>query len=417
MTWSYAEAEEHILDLERFGMRFGLERMHALLEELGSPQERLEAIHVVGSNGKSSTTRMAAAILQAHGLRVGAYTSPHIGGFNERVQIDGRDVSRESFAAAVERAAGAARIIESGREADDKVTQFEALTAAAFLLLEEAGVEVAVVEAGLGGRLDSTNVLSRSRVQVLTGVSLEHTKVLGESIAEIAAEKVAVVREGATLVVGPAVVAEALEVAEVACAQRGAVLTVAAADPGVELAARGAFQRRNFAVAMAAAEAHLGRLDPVAVAEAAASVVIPGRFEFRAAADGEADLLLDGAHNAEGARELARSVQLEFPGRRVVALVSVLEDKDAEAIVAALAEFCEGIVCTTCSNPRALPSGALARIVRDIGARVADEPEPQSALARARKLAGRRGVVVVTGSLYLLADLGRRSETGRVSQL
>src|SRR5213592_4388950 len=200
---TYAEAERYLLSLELFGMRFGLDRMRRLMTALGSPQERFRSIHVVGTNGKSSTARMTSAILERHGVRTGTYLSPHLVSFTERIRIADRDVEPEQFAAAVTRASRAAEKVNRTLEADDRVTQFEALTAAAYSEMAEAGVDVAVVEAGLGGRYDATNVIP-SEVQVLTNVGLEHTRWLGPTIRDIAGEKLAVVRPGATLVVGEA---------------------------------------------------------------------------------------------------------------------------------------------------------------------------------------------------------------------
>src|SRR5215207_9220648 len=167
--WSASRAEEHLLGLELFGMRFGLERMRRLLTVLGSPQERFSAIHVVGTNGKSSTVRMAAALLEAHGVRAGAFLSPHLTSFAERIRIGDRDLEPDAFGAAVERAAAAAAKVDRGLEPGDRVTQFELITAAAFDELARREVEVAVVEAGLGGRHDATGVL-RAPVVVLTNV-------------------------------------------------------------------------------------------------------------------------------------------------------------------------------------------------------------------------------------------------------
>ena len=166
---TFAEAERYLLSLELFGMRFGLDRMRRLMTALGTPQERFGSVHVAGTNGKSSTVRMTAAILRRHGLRAGAYLSPHLVSFTERVRIDDEDLAPERFAAAVARAARAASKVDRTLEEGDRVTQFEALTAAAYSELAEAGVDVAVVEAGLGGRWDATNVIP-SRVQVLTNV-------------------------------------------------------------------------------------------------------------------------------------------------------------------------------------------------------------------------------------------------------
>ena len=193
---NFEQAEEYLLSLELFGMRFGLDRMHRLMTVLGLPQRRFASIHVVGSNGKSSTVRFAAAILERHGVPTGSYTSPHLRSFRERIEVGGEPVSEADFAAAVTRAAEAAALVNRTAEPDDHVTQFEALTAAAYHELARRGVKAAVIEAGLGGRFDATNVIP-SKVQVLTSVSLEHTRWLGPTLADIAGEKLAVVHDHA----------------------------------------------------------------------------------------------------------------------------------------------------------------------------------------------------------------------------
>jgi dihydrofolate synthase/folylpolyglutamate synthase len=198
---TFRQAEEYLLSLELFGMRFGLDRMHRLMTVLGLPQRRFASIHVVGTNGKSSTVRFCAAILERHGLRSGSYTSPHLRSFRERIEVGEQPVGEADFAAAVTRAAQAAEMVNRTQDADDQVTQFEALTAAAYHELARRGVEVAVIEAGLGGRFDATNVIP-SKVQVLTSVGLEHTRWLGPTVRDIAEEKLAVVRDHGTLVVG-----------------------------------------------------------------------------------------------------------------------------------------------------------------------------------------------------------------------
>src|SRR5271165_5243441 len=170
-----AQAVAHLRSLELFGMRFGLDRMRRMMTALGSPQARFDAIHVVGTNGKSSTTRMIAAILERHGLRTGAYTSPHLTSHTERIEVGERAVESDAFAAAIARAAWAAERVNRTLAEDDRVTQFELLTAAALSEMAEQGVEVGVVEAGLGGRYDATNVIE-SPLTVLTNVGLEHTR-------------------------------------------------------------------------------------------------------------------------------------------------------------------------------------------------------------------------------------------------
>ncbi len=402
------EAEEYLLSLELFGMRFGLDRMRRLLTVLGAPQERFTSIHVVGSNGKSSTTRMIAALLSAHGRRTGSYLSPHLVSFTERVRVEARDVTPARFAAAVAAARRAAARVDRTLEAGDQVTQFEALTAAAFFELAEAHVEVAVVEAGLGGRWDATNTIP-SRVQVLTNVGLEHTRWLGPTVADIAAEKLDVVQPGGILVVGPDLHPDARAVAERVGAERAAGIVVAPAAPptGLRLRAAGTFQRTNFALACAAAEAFLARpLDPSAVAATAASTLVPGRFETV----GERPLtILDGAHNPAGFVALAASLREVLDGRRLVAVLSVLDDKDAAAMLSELLPLCAGGIATSNANPRTLPPATLRSLAAQIAPEVIFrvEPDPRRALARARELTGPDGVVLATGSLYLLADLKR----------
>jgi dihydrofolate synthase/folylpolyglutamate synthase len=409
-----AEAERYLLGLELFGMRFGLDRMRRLMTALGSPQERYGTIHVVGTNGKSSTARMTAAILRRHGLRTGTYLSPHLVSFTERVRIDDEDSSPERFAAAVERARRAAEKVDRTLEEDDRVTQFEALTAAAYDELAAAGVQVAVIEAGLGGRYDATNVIP-SRVQVLTNVGLEHTRWLGPTVPDIAAEKLDVVRPGGTLVVGDGLHPDALELARETCAARGARLVIAGPDPGVEVLARGSFQRRNFALARAAAQAYLGELDADAVRAAAASTLVPGRFEV---VDQAPTTVYDGAHNPGGMAALAEALDGFVEGRRLVACVSILDDKDAAGMLRELLPLCSEVICTANANPRALTPATLQSLCRQLGGPPARTvPDPRRALDEARTAAGPGGVVVVTGSIYLIADLLRPAGAARRSTL
>jgi dihydrofolate synthase / folylpolyglutamate synthase len=346
---------------------FGLERILALLAELGEPQRRYRSIHVVGSNGKSTVTRTAAAILRREGLRVGAYTSPHVSGWSERIQVDGADADFEAAIARV-------------REPAERLgaTQFELVTAAALAEFAEAEVDVAVVEAGLGGRLDATNVLG-AEVVVLTNVSLEHTDVLGQTRAKIAREKLAVVAPGASVVLGEAEWNEAAR-------EAGAGVVVVTG-------------RANSALGLAAAEALLDRpLEPPDSGE----VRLPGRFERRSDEPLE---LWDGAHNLVGVGYLLG----RLPSRRYVLVVSILEDKDAEDMLAALSVVGDTLIATSSSNARALSAAELGRRAATFFASVEAVEAPAEALARGRKLAGRDGALLVTGSLYLLADLSSAS--------
>jgi dihydrofolate synthase / folylpolyglutamate synthase len=412
---TFRQAEEYLLGLELFGMRFGLDRMHRLMTVLGLPQRRFASIHVVGSNGKSSTVRFIAAILERHGLRTGSYTSPHLRSFRERIEVGEAPVSEADFAASVERAAHAAELVDRTAEPDDRVTQFEALTAAAYHALARHRVEVAVIEAGLGGRYDATNVIP-SKVQVLTGVSLEHTRWLGPTLADIAAEKLAVVPAQGTLVLGE-LDPESLAVAERMAAERHARLVRPAGDAEPPLRAAGGFQRANFALAAAAAEAFLGRpLEREAVEAAARETIVPGRLEVVA----ERPLtVLDGAHNPSGARALAASLDAVLGERRPrVAVIGVLDDKDAAGMLEALLPQVDRIVFTRSRNPRSLSPATLTSLEEKLGGPPAEiVSDPRAALERARELAGTEGSVLVTGSIYLIADLVRERADARASTL
>jgi dihydrofolate synthase/folylpolyglutamate synthase len=416
---NYAQAEAYLLDLELFGMRFGLDRMHKLMTVLGMPQRRFASIHVVGSNGKSSTVRMIAAVLERHGLRTGTYTSPHLRSFAERIEVGEEPVPDSDFAAAVTRVAHAAALVNRTAAPDDRVTQFEALTAAAYHELARRGVEVAVVEAGLGGRWDATNVIP-SKVQVVTSIGLEHTRWLGPTLADIASEKLDVVRDHATVVVGP-LPAEAEAVAEQVAAERHATLVHAPLDVGpVPGRALGRFQRQNFAVARAAAEAFLGSLDERAVAAAAAEVVVAGRLELVSGnPEGGGPLVFhDGAHNPAGAEALAEALPEVVGDRRLVAVIGVLDDKDAAAMLSAILPLADAAVFTRTSNPRSLPPATLEALAAQVGGPPSEcVADPRAALERARELAGPGGAVIATGSIYLIADLVREPTATRVSSL
>jgi dihydrofolate synthase / folylpolyglutamate synthase len=409
------QAEEYLLSLELFGMRFGLDRMHRLMTVLGLPQRRFASIHVVGTNGKSSTVRFCAAILERHGLRTGSYTSPHLGSFRERIEVGEEPVPEADFAAAVTRAAQAAELVNRTAEPDDQVTQFEALTAAAYHELARRGVEVAVIEAGLGGRFDATNVIP-SKVQVLTSVGLEHTRWLGPTLTDIAEEKLAVVRDHGTLVTGE-LDQESRAVAERVAEDRRAGLLAASHDTGLPLRASGRFQRGNFAIAAAAAEAFLGRrLDSAALAAAAGETSIPGRVEVVAR---EPLTVYDGAHNPAGARALAESLGDVLGERRPrVAVIGVLEDKDAAAMLRELLPHVDHAVYTRSKNPRSLSQATLASLAEKLGGPPAETvADAHAAVERARSHAGPEGAVIVTGSIYLIADLVRSATGARASML
>jgi dihydrofolate synthase / folylpolyglutamate synthase len=337
-------ATEWIASLSPWPEEFGLERMHTLLESLGNPQRAFRTVHVVGTNGKSTATRTIAALLRADGLSVGAYTSPHVSGWHERL-----DTEPETFERAVARIRTAAEAASA--------TQFEALTAAAFAHFADRGVDAAVIEAGLGGRLDATNVVD-APVVLLTNVALEHTDVLGDTREQIAREKLAVVRPGSTVVL-----------------------------PDYEFRALVPKAKIHLGGPREAAEAFLGH--PVG---ADVEVTLPGRLERR----GD-DEVRDGAHTPEAVAWLLERLE----PRQWTIVASILRDKDVDGMLERLARAGRTFVATRSTNPRAIDERELAARAEPYFENVEPLADPARALARARAL----GPVLVTGSLYLLADL------------
>ena len=355
---------------------------------------------------------MVAALLEAHGVSAGACLSPHADRWTERTLIRGEEIAPGAWAEAVAQVATAAAGVNRTLEDGDRVTEFEAATAATFVALARSRVKAAAIEAGLGGRLDATNTIP-SRVTVLTSVGLDHTEWLGETELEIAAEKLAVLKDQSTLVLGR-VSAEVRGLAERVARERGAKLIVAPEDPGpdVGMAATGAFQRRNFALATAAAEAFLGAVDPERVATVAAGLRVPGRLELI----GESPpTYVDAAHNPDGAAALAEALPGIAAGRPVVACLAVLADKDAPAMIGALAPVLRSAVCTEIPpaalaghgrpGARSRPAQELADLCGAYGVEAIAEPSLEPALRRATELACGTfaGVLVVTGSHYLIA--------------
>jgi len=402
--------------LDPIGWRFGLERITALLAALGDPQHEFESIHVVGTNGKSSVTLMTAALLEASGRTTGCYLSPHADRWSERVEIGGAEIGAEAFARAVSKVAGVVPAVEKGLRDDERVTQFEAATAVAFVALADAGVEVGVIEAGLGGRLDATNVL-RSRATVLTSIGLDHTQWLGDTELEIAAEKLAVLRPGSTLVVGelsPEIDALAREVAaERGCPfiegqtsnaprYRGAIGTFRLRAP---------YLVRNLEVAIAAAEVVCGPLGDEVVERAVRGLELPGRFELTGS---DPPQIRDAAHNPDGAAALAEAIAAQSGERPVVACLAVLGDKDATGIIEALAPVLSAAVCTEIPPGRlegagrpgtsAVDAEELARLCEEAGVPASVCRDPAGAIVETLRLARDQpaGVALIAGSHYLL---------------
>ena len=397
---------EHWLgSLDPIGWRFGLERIRALLAELGEPQRGFHSIHVVGTNGKSSVAVMTAALVEVGGRSAGCYLSPHSERWSQRVRIRGKEIEAGAFAAAAERVAAAVDAVEGGFAEGERVTQFEAATATAFVALADAGVEVAVVEAGLGGRLDATNVLD-SRATVVTSIGLDHTAWLGDTELEIAGEKLAVLREGSTLVLG-GVSAPVRELALQTAEERGCDVLEPGEGPA-EVALPAPYLQRNLGVAIAAAALVTRPLEPAEIQKALDAAEMPGRFEVH---PGEPPVVLDAAHNPDGARALAEALAGE--DRAVVGCLAILGDKDARGIIGALAPAVDAVVCTEIPPDRlagagrpataTIPAAELVQICDEASVPATAHTDPAGAVALARAMARERGgLALIAGSHYLL---------------
>jgi len=406
-----------------------LDRITALVGLLGDPQHAYRVVHVTGTNGKGSITRMVAALLGGIGLRVGTYLSPHLQDLRERIQVDLELMTPETFTAVhteVERLATLIdeRAAESGGDVQ-RVTFFEVMTAMGLAHLADEAVDVAVVEVGLGGRWDATNVV-RADVAVLGPVDLDHTQLLGGTPEEIAAEKLGIVKDGSHVVTAeqtPGV----MRMVEAAAAEAGGGLTVVGRDvrvlgrgpapggqvvdidlrgrrlEGLHLPLHGPHQAENLAAALGAVAALLGpsldRVDDTVLREAVARVRVPGRLEVVGAAPA---VVLDGAHNPHAASALAAAMG-ELAYRDVVLLLACLDDKDVEGVCAALAPVVSHVVVAPAPSPRTAAVARVAAAVRDVvaarGVVVEVAPDLATAFGMATGVAGPRDAVLVTGSL------------------
>jgi dihydrofolate synthase/folylpolyglutamate synthase len=391
---AYADVLERLVGARRFGVKLGLDRMAELLARLGHPEERLGlVIHVGGTNGKGSVVAMIAALARAAGKRVATYTSPHLATLRERIVIDGELSSEAEIVAA------AGQVSAAG---GDDLTFFEQITAIAMLIIADARPELTVLEVGLGGRLDATNVVA-APIAVVTGVAMDHEAILGSTLEAIAGEKAGIFKRGQHVIIGisgePAAVPWLADHARAVSAE----LELIAQPAEVPLSLPGAHQQRNAAAAIAAIRA--GGL-PV-IEDALLHVVHPGRFE-RAG-----DLILDGAHNPHGARALAATLGDERP----VLVLAVSADKDVRAIVRELAGSVRAIVATRYQQERALDPDALAAICRELVDDVRSAPDLDSAVELARSIGT---PIVIAGSLFIVGEarvayLGAPSDPVRVS--
>lgn len=420
--------------------RLGLERIRELLERLGRPQDRLKFVHVAGTNGKGSICAYLASILSAAGHRTGMFTSPYIERFEERIRVDGAMISpdelRDVTLAVREHAEAMAE------ETGDHPTEFELMTAVALEHFARCGCDIVVLEVGLGGRLDSTNVIDAPEACVIARIGLDHTALLGNTLAAIAGEKAGIVKEGSAVVSWPQE-PEAMAVIEHAAAERGCELRVPDFAQLEEGAIRwedgaspfrpfsykewadlrtgilGSYQPQNATVALEAVDVLRGRgwrIPDEAVRAGVAQTRWPGRFEIvegGSSPDGFA-IVVDGGHNPQGARALADSLAEVFPGRKPVFVIGVLEDKDYPRMLEDVLPLGSAFVCVTPDNPRALPAHKLARAIRWtgqdlLGCSACVNPvvarDFEDAIRRARELADPDGLICAFGSLYSVAAL------------
>lgn len=427
----FDEALQYLLSLghETLAIKLGLTNTLRLLAALGDPQKSFPSVQLAGTNGKGSAAALLEAIVRAAGTRAGLYTSPHLVSITERVRVESRELSREEFARLATRVRAAAeRLVREGA-LPAPPTFFEQVTAISFAAFAEARVELAILETGLGGRLDATTTAGAGLVAI-TPVALDHQEYLGETLAQIASEKAAIIRPGVEAVVAPQA-AEARAVILSRCAECGVVprmadavaFEVSGADAtgrlrvhfespedryeGVRLALRGRHQIVNSQVAISLAEALRARGFPLtraAIIEGLATAEHPGRLELRRF--GGNDFLFDGAHNAAGARAL-RDFLDEFVHAPVTLVFGAMRDKDLREIAAALFPAARHLVLTRPANPRAAEPEALARLVPDdpTSSRITLAPSAIEAVSAARALTPPDGLICVTGSLYLVGEV------------
>jgi dihydrofolate synthase / folylpolyglutamate synthase len=419
-------------------MVFDLSKIEHLLDLLGSPQRAYPAIHLTGTNGKTSTARMIDSLLRAFGLHTGRYTSPHLATVRERVSLDGEPVTEDRFVATYREIEPLAAIVDA--ESSEPLTYFDMTTALAFAAFADAPVDVAVVEVGLGGADDSTNVLGAG-VAVITPIGLDHTEWLGDTLTDIALAKSGIIHKGATVItaaqpeeaaapilercveVGATIAREGGEfgVLRRTIAVGGQVLTLQGLGGEYEelfIPLHGAHQAQNAAVALAAVEAFLGagadrQLDVERVREGFAETSSPGRLERVRSAP---TILLDGAHNPHGMGATVTAIQEEFAFSRLVAVVAVLADKDAAGLLDLLEPVVDVVVVTRNTSERAMPVAELEALAVEVfgpdrveaAADMPDAIERAVALAESDVEAELSGVgVLITGSIYTVADARR----------
>lgn len=433
---TYQESVQYLLSLGRelasprqaSVTKFDLKNTTVLCEHLGQPQREFQSVHVAGTNGKGSTSAMLDSILRAAGARTGLYTSPHLERINERIRVDGKEISDEEFAAAFTRVRKAIEELLASGRLDAHPTFFECVTAIAFVHFAEAKVEFAVCETGMGGRLDATNVLL-PEVAVITQIDFDHENYLGHSIEEIAGEKAGIIKPGAR-VVSAAEHLIARVVIRRRCAEQSAFLveiedafyledvsvrdgcfsfTTIAYDTGarvpISLQLPGRFQVRNALTALAASRMLAERgapIDDASITRGLAATTWPGRLEKIAE---RPDIYVDGTHNPAGAREVAVFWEQFLPGRNIYLIYGAMRDKAVDEVAGLLFPRASAVILTAPAQSRAISAPLLAEMTGHHSRRFEAIPSPVEALDRALAIASPEDVIFITGSLYLVGEL------------
>ena len=423
---NYSEAMVYFESLGKFGIQLGLDRIKALLNKMEHPELRFRSVHVTGTNGKGSTSAMIAAVLTEAGIRTGLYTSPHLIDYTERLQINGANISREAFANVIDRTRLAAEaIIADGMESP---TEFEVLTAAAFLWFAQEKAEIVVVEVGLGGLLDSTNVIFPA-VAVITNVTLEHTDRCGNTVEAIAHHKAGIIKPGIPVVTGAS--GAALEVIETVAKQAGALCEVLGRDFTVtdrsyeqaqqsfslfvgptdselySIRLLGRHQAENAALAIRTCQLlgkYDSRLTSAVIRAGIAQAIWPGRFEIF---PGAPVLILDGAHNPDGIRTLRQTLDDIFFNREIVFLFGVLADKNHAEMAKILFRRHDRAVVVRPHSDRAADVAEIAGEIAGAVAAVKTADTISEGLELAKNWAGPDGLVCAAGSLYMIGEVRR----------
>ena len=405
------EAADLIHQRAWVGQQPGLDRIRRLLGRLGNPQEKLKFVHIAGSNGKGSTAAMLSSVLTAAGLKTGLYTSPHLWRFHERFQVDGVPISGEDLA----------EITAQVLEAAEDETEFELMTAIGMVYFLKAECDIVVLETGLGGRLDSTNVIPAPEAAVITHIGLEHTELLGDTVEKIAAEKAGIIKPGCSAVLyGQSLEAEAA--VERACGVVNVPLSrTAPAEPvssGLEgqcftyrgrgpysISLLGEYQVHNAAVVLETVDALRRRgweISEKAVQSGLSQARWPGRLEL---ARRSPDVILDGGHNPQCMEALARALGELYPGKKLIFLIGVLADKDWSTMLGELLPLAKEFYTITPDSPRAMPAQELAEYLEARGVRAVPCGTVRDGLDRALAAAGPKDVVCACGSLYMIGEV------------